>query len=313
MACACREAEWLSRFAAMEAEIVGYQRELVELRATLAQERAARERAESAHAGCDAQVRTLVSKALAAVRGQEAAESRLTAAEECLRHAAREAAEAERDRAAQIANKEAVLASAALSRATYAESRLAAERALRERAEKARDDHFAVRLLAETERDRLRERLDQFEAYAITVASALDERAAREKAERLLAECDDELENASCPPMTNETIPERIARLAGLVSSTARDEQTALEGKVAAESRLAEAEAENARLREACRMVLLFYNTGYWTKANADEWASVTGEIDATTRVLCDTVRRALGPPALAPAAPAKEKEGENG
>ena len=150
-------------------------------------------------------------------------------------------------------------------------------------------------------------------AFERACDEADSERAAREKAERLLAECDDELENASCPPMTNETIPERIARLAGLVSSTARDEQTALEGKVAAESRLAEAEAENARLREACRMVLLFYNTGYWTKANADEWASVTGEIDATTRVLCDTVRRALGPPALAPAAPAKEKEGENG
>ena len=86
------------------------------------------------------------------------------------------------------------------------------------------------------------------------------ERAAREKAERLLAECDDELENASCPPMTNETIPERIARLAGLVSSTARDEQTALEGKVAAESRLAEAEAV---LREIADCQHRYVQTGY--------------------------------------------------
>ena len=81
-------------------------------------------------------------------------------------------------------------------------------------------------------------------------ASLLASESARREAERLLAECDDELENASCPPMTNETIPERIARLAGLVSSTARDEQAALEGKVAAESRLAAAEGA---LRHAAR------------------------------------------------------------
>ena len=66
--------------------------------------------------------------------------------------------------------------------------------------------------------------------------------------------------------------------------------------------------AENDRLTAACRMVLLFYNAGYWTKANADEWANVTGETDATTRVLCDTVRRALDPPALAPADAGKEE-----
>ncbi len=42
----------------------------------LASEKRAREEAEANHAGCDAQVRELVSKALRAVRGQEAAESR---------------------------------------------------------------------------------------------------------------------------------------------------------------------------------------------------------------------------------------------
>ena len=51
----------------------------------------------------------------------------------------------------------------------------ARERAAREEAERERDDHFAVRLLAETERDRLQERLDQFEAYGMpNVAAALD-------------------------------------------------------------------------------------------------------------------------------------------
>lgn len=97
-------------------------------------------------------------------------------------------------------------------------------------------------------------------AFERACDEADSERAAREKAERLLAECDDELENASCPPMTNETIPERIARLAGLVSSTARDEQTALEGKVAAESRLAEAEAA---LRDIADCQHRYVQTGY--------------------------------------------------
>ena len=133
--------------------------------------------------------------------------------------------------------------SASESARREAEEKLATERAINA-------DLCSQAGALEDERDRFRERLDQFEAYGITVASALDERAAREKAERLLAECDDELENASCPPMTNETIPERIARLAGLVSSTARDEQTALEGKVAAESRLAEAEAALREIRD---------------------------------------------------------------
>ena len=147
---------------------------------------------------------------------------------------------------------------------TDLEQRLAASESARREAEKAADawrthakiaeshsDKWLVDLASErAARERLQERLDQFEAYAITVASALDERAARERAERLLAECDDELENASCPPMTNETIPERIARLAGLVSSTVRDEQTALEGKGTAESRLAAAESA---LRHAAR------------------------------------------------------------
>lgn len=53
--CSCNEERWRAQLAAAEARA---------------------EKAEAAHAGCDAQVRALVSKALAAVRGQEAAESR---------------------------------------------------------------------------------------------------------------------------------------------------------------------------------------------------------------------------------------------
>lgn len=53
--CPCHEERWREQLAAAEARA---------------------EKAEAAHAGCDAQVRALVSKALAAVRGQEAAESR---------------------------------------------------------------------------------------------------------------------------------------------------------------------------------------------------------------------------------------------
>lgn len=66
-ACDCRESEWAARLAAAE--------EAYSTLATHAQEMEARaEKAEAAHGGCDAQVRTLVAKALAAVRGQEAAE-----------------------------------------------------------------------------------------------------------------------------------------------------------------------------------------------------------------------------------------------
>ena len=113
-------------------------------------------------------------------------------------------------------------------------------------------------------------------AFERACDEADSERAAREKAERLLAECDDELENASCPPMTNETIPERIARLAGLVSSTARDEQTALEGKVAAESRLAEAEAALREMRETFRWHIVA-----WVRKDEARMLRHIEEIDA--------------------------------
>ena len=78
--------------------------------------------------------------------------------------------------------------------------------------------------------------------------------AAAREAEAALAEVDLALENVGCPPMgqgaRRETLAERIERLGGLVSSTMRDEHTALEGKVAAEAALAE---ERRRREEAER------------------------------------------------------------
>lgn len=43
----------------------------------------------------------------------------------------------------------------------------------------------------------------------------------------------------------------------------------------------------------ALRAVLLFYSPG-WTEERREEWTRLTGHSDATTAVLCETVRRAL-------------------
>ena len=104
LACDCREAEWAK---------VG--REDRELRDALDAERAARERAERAHAGCEAQVRTLVSKGLSAVRGQEGAESALAAEREA--HAETRRAWAEMHSAFERARSETDAASSRLAAA----------------------------------------------------------------------------------------------------------------------------------------------------------------------------------------------------
>lgn len=59
--------------------------------------------------------------------------------------------------------------------------------------------------------------------------------------------------------------------------------------------RLAEVERENVALREACEAVLMFYQAVDWGEKSRNRWAALTGSKDATTRVMCDTVRRALG------------------
>ncbi len=47
-------------------------------------------------------------------------------------------------------------------------------------------------------------------------------------------------------------------------------------------------------LRDACEAVLLFHSGGEWDEAKRNEWFNLTGETDATTKIMCDTVRRAL-------------------
>lgn len=47
-------------------------------------------------------------------------------------------------------------------------------------------------------------------------------------------------------------------------------------------------------MRNALRLVLLFFAGGEWTQERRDEWRRLTGTREATTKVLCDHVRSAL-------------------
>ncbi len=47
--------------------------------------------------------------------------------------------------------------------------------------------------------------------------------------------------------------------------------------------------------RDALEAVLLFHSASPWTPEKQARWAKLTGEQEATTRALCDAVRRALG------------------
>lgn len=42
------------------------------------------------------------------------------------------------------------------------------------------------------------------------------------------------------------------------------------------------------------RAVLLFHRGGQWTGQDRNEWVMLTGEEDATTKVLCDLTRKLL-------------------
>lgn len=48
-------------------------------------------------------------------------------------------------------------------------------------------------------------------------------------------------------------------------------------------------------LRAALRAVLLFYHPGLWDQEQRITWGNLTQHGEATTKVLCDTVRKALG------------------
>ncbi len=61
----------------------------------------------------------------------------------------------------------------------------------------------------------------------------------------------------------------------------------------------------NAKMRlmgRALDTVLLFHSAGPWDKSRRASWKRLTGADDATTKVLCDLVRAAVGEPAKEPA-----------
>lgn len=47
-------------------------------------------------------------------------------------------------------------------------------------------------------------------------------------------------------------------------------------------------------LERLARAVLMFHRGGAWTGQDRCEWVFLTGEEDATTKVLCDLARRLL-------------------
>src|SRR5262245_61865803 len=51
------------------------------------------------------------------------------------------------------------------------------------------------------------------------------------------------------------------------------------------------AERERA-LREALRLPLLFHSGGPWDDSRRLEWCRITGTDEATTKVMCDTIRK---------------------
>lgn len=56
----------------------------------------------------------------------------------------------------------------------------------------------------------------------------------------------------------------------------------------------ADLSARAQAMRGALEVVLLFHAADGWTEEKRVRWRELTGSSEATTRVLCDTVRRAL-------------------
>ena len=48
------------------------------------------------------------------------------------------------------------------------------------------------------------------------------------------------------------------------------------------------------RLRAALALPLMFYAGGPWLESRAKKWLEITGESEATTRIMCDHIRKAL-------------------
>ena len=161
---------------------------------------------------------------------------------------------------------------------TDLEQRLSASESARREAEKARDDHFAVRLLAETERDRLRERLDQFDAHGFpNVAAALDRvNAAESRVARLeaaLREIDQKIGHFA--EMTVEDFPLALIPLVAKITHAA----------LAAEK---SAHEETRRERDDNADVIMEQNHAWADRCEAAE--SRLAELEKTIEILQDAI-----------------------
>jgi hypothetical protein len=56
-------------------------------------------------------------------------------------------------------------------------------------------------------------------------------------------------------------------------------------------------EAALAEARRALELPLIFHSGGYWSSELRSRWSEITGTEEATTKIMCDTIRRALGGP----------------
>ena len=54
------------------------------------------------------------------------------------------------------------------------------------------------------------------------------------------------------------------------------------------------ADEKLAKAREALELVLLFYDGNPWTVEKCDDWKKITGTFDASTRTMCDHIRKVL-------------------
>ena len=50
-----------------------------------------------------------------------------------------------------------------------------------------------------------------------------------------------------------------------------------------------------AKAHRALRATLMFHDASPWTDERRKDWHKMTGETEATTKVLCDLIRKVLG------------------
>ncbi len=50
-----------------------------------------------------------------------------------------------------------------------------------------------------------------------------------------------------------------------------------------------------SRLTDALKLALMFHRGGIWSAENVAEWRRITGSDEATTKVMCDHIRKVLG------------------